>query len=103
MAVKVCFMRAVSVGEGKGLGYGSCRASETVAVPGTTTGAALAGEYVLVLSTETAAVLMAVGSAPNAAAVAETAATSAAMPLPPLTEKPVVVSAGDKLAFAAFA
>ena len=105
MSVKVCFMRPATVGAVGGLAYGTCRASETVSVPGTTQGSAQAaqGEYVLVLSTESTAILMAVGSTPDASASTETSATTAAMALAPLAEKPVFVKAGDKLSFASFA
>lgn len=100
MSVKVCAMKPANTGQA--LAYGKCRASETLSVPATSTITLATGEYFLVLSTETSPVLMAVGSTPNASASSSTSATTAAMPLAPGVEKPVVGATGDKLAFAAF-
>lgn len=103
MAVKVSFIRPKGIGAIEAPAIGSCRVCETIAVPGTTTAAALDGEIAVIVSTEATAVIAAHGSAPDAAATASTVATSAGYGIPPGQTVPVVLSAGDKISIKAFA
>jgi len=102
MPVKVSFMQPGFVGSVSMLGFGRCRISETITVPGTTVAAALAGEIVLVCSTEAVAVVAAHGITPDAAATAQTALTTAGYALEPLATMPIPMFVGDRVNFKAF-
>jgi hypothetical protein len=79
MTVVVSFIRATGAGV---IGVGGVRAQERVTVPGTTVTTALNGEVVIIGNGETSMVAAAWGSTPDAAATAETTATSASVAVP---------------------
>lgn len=81
MAATVCFLTAVSAGGGASAA-GAIRKKEVLTVPDTTTITANAGEYAIVLNTESTAVLVAYGSTPDAQAVTSTSATTAGIGVP---------------------
>lgn len=101
MAVLVAFMRPAGIATLANLAVGEVRAYESVALSGDMSTVALDGEWAMVVSTETATVKGAVGSAPDPAATAATTVTSAAYPVPAGIPVPVALKAGDKLKFAA--
>lgn len=101
MAIKVAYMPQRWLPNGV-ITHGQCRASETVTVPGTTTGAALENEVIIILSTEAAAVVFATGSTPDAAASLQTTLTTAGMGLEPLFSLLLYPNRGDKINIKAF-
>lgn len=103
MPVKVSFMRPGTMGSVDAVTMGACRVCETLTLPGTTNAAALPGEIVVMVSTETGACIAAHGTTPSAVATAATAATSAGYGLPTGIAVAVAVQAGDKINVAAFA
>lgn len=103
MTVKVSFMRPGPLGSINVIGIGSCRICETVTVPGSTTASAQEGEIAILVSTESAAVIAANGTTPDAAAVAATAATSAGYGIPAGLVVAIAVATGDKINIKAFA
>lgn len=103
MPVKVSFMRPGTLGAVDAIGVGACRVCETLTLPGTTTAAALPGEIVLMVSTETGACIAAHGSTPSAVATTATAATSAGYGIPTGVAIAVAVQGGDKINVQAFA
>lgn len=102
MAVKVSFVRPAGIGSVDAPGIGACRVCETLTVPGATTAAAQDGEIAVIVSTESSAVVVAHGSTPDAAATAQTSATSAGYAVPPSQIVPIVLRAGDKISIKAF-
>lgn len=88
-------------GSATSVGIGRCRIRETLTLGSgvTTTAAAQAGEIAIVHSTETAAVLGAKGTAPDAAAAVVAAGTDAGFPVGPGQITPVEMGAGEKLNF----
>ena len=102
MAVKVSFMKPRWAGAVGVMSYGQCRVAETVTVPGVTTAVTQDGEIMLVTSTEAAAVVIATGTTPDAAATAQTALTTAGMALEPLSTQVVYPNTGDKISIKAF-
>lgn len=73
-------------------------ARESITIPGTTTRKVQSGETVIVHNAAAAAVAVAWGSSPDAAATAETSATTAGIPVPPnLDSAPLVPPAGVTL------
>jgi len=102
MPVKVSFMRPAYVGDKANLALGSCRICETLTVPASTTASAQEGEFVLISSTEAATVVCAHGTTPDAAATAETAATSAGYAIPPSLIFAIQPKVGDKINVKAF-
>lgn len=103
MAIKVTMMKPAGLGSVAVLGAGFARVCETIAVGGTTTIAAQDGEFALVASTETIAVIAAQGSTPVATAIAATATTYAGQTIQPNETVPFAMRVGDKIAVAAFA
>lgn len=81
MSAVVCFVKAVSAGAGAAAA-GSIRKKEVLTVPSTSTITANAGEFAIVLNTETTGILVAYGSTPDAQAVTETTLTTAGMGVP---------------------
>jgi hypothetical protein len=81
MAVAVSFLRPVTAGGGA-TAAGRVRKKESIAIAGTTTITAQAGEMALILNTESTAILVAWGSTPDAQAATETSATSAGVGIP---------------------
>lgn len=74
------------------------RAMETVAVAGTTTGTARAGELIIVGNAESSMIRVAYGTTPDADATAETGATSAGFPVGAGDiSAPFIANAGDKV------
>ncbi len=102
MPVKVSFMTPAYVGDKANLAIGACRICETLTVPATTTASAREGEFILVSSTETATVVCAHGTTPDAAATAQTVATTAGYPIPPNDLTPIQANVGDKINVKAF-
>lgn len=102
MPLKVSFMTPAYAGAIENLALGFCRACETLTVGVVSTLTARDGEIMMLLSTETAAIVVAVGSVPNGAAQVATAATSAGVPLAPNTLVPMQCRVGDKIEFEAF-
>ena len=80
MTVTVSFLNA-GPGAGGVSGISRVRVKEVVTVPGTTTATAQAGEIIVVGNGEASMVAVAIGTTPDAAAVAETAATTAGYPV----------------------
>ena len=76
MSAVVCFLRPGSAGGG-GTAAWKIRKKEVLTVPNTSTITADAGEFAIVLNTETTGILIAFGSTPDAVATTETTATSA--------------------------
>lgn len=98
MTVTVSFVTPALNGVGPGIGIGRVRVKEVVTVPGTTTAVALAGEFVIVGNGETTMSAVAVGTTPDAAATAETAATTAGYPVGAgQVSDPFILKAGDKV------
>lgn len=81
MSAVVCFVKAVSGGAGSSAA-GVIRKKEVLTVPSTSTITAEAGEFAIVLNTETTAILVAYGSTPDAQAATATAATTAGLGVP---------------------
>lgn len=96
MTVRISFVRAEHIG-GSELLIGAARAMEAVAVPGTTTTVARADEVAYVVNDGTDSVLVAVGTTPDAAATAETTATSAGMAIPKRQALFLALREGQKL------
>lgn len=103
MPVKVSFMQPGTLGSVDAVAVGACRICETLTLPGSTTAAALPGEIVILVSTETGACIAAHGTTPSAVATAATAATSAGYGVPTGVAFAVAVRAGDRINVAAFA
>lgn len=80
MTVVVSFITGGQISAGAS-GVRTIRAQERLTVPGTTVTAALVGETVLVGNGETGMVAVAFGTAPDAAATASSATTSAGVPV----------------------
>lgn len=81
MSAVVCFVRAVSAGAGAAAA-GRIRKKEVLSVPSTSTITAEAGEFAIVLNTETSGILVAFGATPDGQATTETASTSAGLGIP---------------------
>jgi stage V sporulation protein SpoVS len=81
MSAVVCFVKAVSGGGGSAAA-GVVRKKEVLTVPSTSTITAQAGEFAIVLNTETTAILVAYGSTPDAQAATATTATTAGLGIP---------------------
>ncbi len=98
MAVHVIFMSPRGIGSEDAPGIGVIRAREEVAAGGVSEGAAQLGEVVMVVNDTASTVLVAYGSTPDAAAVAQTNATSAGFPvIGGRYSPPFVVPAGAKV------
>jgi len=97
MTVSVSFMKPDGIGSINAPGLGRCRTRETITVPGTTTASLEAGEIALLCSGESAVVLAAAGTTPDAQATTATAATQAGVPVPPNVFVPVVGKVGEKI------
>ena len=96
-------MKPGALGSINAVGVGSCRASETISVPGTTTISADKDEIAVLVSTESNAVIAAFGQTPDASANAETEETSAGFAVAPLMMTAIAVAPGDKIDIKAFA
>jgi len=89
MSAVVCFVKAVSAGAGAAAA-GRIRKKEVLTVPSSSTITAEAGEFALVLNTETSGILVAFGATPDAQATSETSATSAGLGIPAGLESPLL-------------
>lgn len=98
MSAVVCFVRAVSGGGGS-TAAGAIRKKEVLTVPSTSSITAEAGEFAIVLNTETTGILVAYGSTPDAQAVTSTAATTAGLGIPAGLDSALLgpLAAGDKI------
>jgi hypothetical protein len=97
MAAVVSFMNAGSAGAGAGA-VSRVRKMEILTIPSTSTITGQSGEIAIILNTETAGILVAVGSTPDAAAVTDTSATTAGQGVPAgLTSPPIILQFGDKV------
>lgn len=98
MSAVVCFVKPVSGGAGSAAA-GRIRKKEVLTVPSTSTITAEAGEFAIVLNTETTAILIAFGSTPDAQATAESAVTSAGLGVPSGLDSALIgpMAAGDKV------
>ncbi|TQN59597.1 hypothetical protein FLX27_22045 [Agrobacterium tumefaciens] len=98
MSVVVSFFKPGGIGGvGAAPGIGYCRATEVLAVPGTTTTASQAGEMILIVSSESNVVRVAHGNTPDAAAAAATSDTTAGYPVAPGIMVPVAPGIGHKI------
>ncbi|WP_316176162.1 hypothetical protein [Bradyrhizobium sp. SZCCHNRI1073] len=98
MAAVVCFLRP-GTASGGGTAANNVRKKEVLTVPSTSTITAEAGEYAIVLNTETSAILVAWGSTPDAQAITQTSATMAGLGVPSGLESPLLgpLATGDKV------
>lgn len=98
MSAVVCFLRPGSAGGG-GTAAWKIRKKEVISVPASSTITAEAGEFAIVLNTETTAILIAYGSTPDAVATTETSATSAGLGVPSGLESALIgpLALGDKV------
>ena len=103
MSVKVSFTTLARIGGAANMAYGVCRRSETLELLGTTTQGAKHDEYVVITSTETSVVCVAVGSAPDATATDATTTTSASIAIAPNDSMLIATKFGDKVNVQAFA
>lgn len=95
MTVVVSFVKPQGAGV---IGMGKVRVRENITIPGTTTATAQEGEIVIVGNAETTMVAVAWGTTPDAAALAETAATSAGVCVGAgAVSYPVQPKIGDKI------
>lgn len=77
MTVVVSFVRPYAVGSVNAPGVGEVRIRENITIPGTTTATLQDGEFAIVMNGEADPVAAALGTTPDAAATASTAATQA--------------------------
>lgn len=98
MSAVVCFVTPRTAGGG-GTAAWRIRKKEVLTVPSTSTITADAGEYAIVLNTETSAILIAYGSTPDAQATAESSVTSAGLGVPSGLESALLgpLALGDKV------
>jgi hypothetical protein len=98
MSAVVSFVKVVSAGGGSSAA-GGVRKKEVLSVASTSTITAQAGEYAIVLNTETTGILVAYGSTPDAQAVTATSATTAGLGIPAGLESPLLgpLATGDTI------
>lgn len=95
MTVVVSFLRAKGAGV---IGMGSVRVRENITIPGTTTNTALEDEIAIIGNAETSMVAVAWGTAPDAAALAGTSATTAGVAIGAgAVSYPISLKSGDKI------
>lgn len=98
MTVVVSFITPKGIGSVDAPGVGRVRIRENLAVGGTTVASALQGEVVIIGNGETSMIAAAFGTTPDAAATAETVATSAGVPIASASiGVPLMPAAGDKV------
>lgn len=104
MAAHVMFMSPRGIGTPHAPGIGNIRLREAVIVPGVTNAVANPGEMVMVVNDDAATILAAYGSAPDAALLVETNASSAGIPVPTKSfSPPMMVRPGEKVSVKALA
>ena len=97
MAAVVSFMKAKTGSAGVSAVW-TVRKMEVLTVPSTSTITADDGEIAIILNTETAGILAASGSTPDAQATTETSATTAGHGIPSgLTSPAILMNQGDKI------
>lgn len=98
MSAVVCFVKPGTGGAGAAAAS-RIRKKEVLTVPSTSTITAEAGEFAIVLNTETSGILVAFGSTPDAQAATETSATSAGLGIPAGMESALLgpLALGDKV------
>ena len=104
MSAVVCFVTPGTAGGG-GTAAWRIRKKEVLTVPSTSTITAQAGEFAIVLNTETSGILVAYGSTPDAVATTETSATSAGLGVPAGLDSALLgpLAEGDKISAKAIA
>lgn len=101
MAVQVLFFSPKGIGSINAPGVGQVRLREALSLGDVTTGAAEHGEAVVVFNGEASPVLVAHGSAPNAAVTEATPATTAGYAVPAgQCSPPFMVATGAKVSVA---
>ena len=102
-AALVSFMIFRGVGSAYAPGPGNARVRENFAtLPAVTTNAAVDGEIALVANNSTAAAIAcAIGTTPDATALAATASTSAGFPIAPGEVAKISMRTGEKISLAA--
>ena len=103
MAVIVSFATPKGIGSIHSPHIGAVRAREDITVPGSTTAAAQNGEIAVIANGEASIVAAAFGTTPDAAATAETTATSAGFGIPAGAVVMVPLKTGDKINIKALA
>jgi hypothetical protein len=98
MSAIVSFLTVGSAGGGASAAV-AIRKKEVLTVPSTSTITANAGEFAIVLNTETSGILAAYGSTPDAVAVTSTSATTAGLGIPAGLQSALLgpLAAGDKI------
>lgn len=104
MSAVVCFLRVSSAGGGAAAAW-HIRKKEVLTVPSTSSITADAGEFAIILNTESTAILVAYGSTPDGVATSETSATSAGLGVPAGLESALLgpLALGDKVSAKAVA
>lgn len=77
MTVVVSFVKPFGIGSVFAPGVGQVRIREDITIPGTTTATLEDGEFAIVMNGEVDPIAAALGTTPDAAATAQTAATNA--------------------------
>lgn len=103
MALIVIFQQPAAVGHVSANAIGNARIRESIALNGTTTASAEAGEVAIIMNTESTTIYVAHGTTPDAAASESTLDTTAGYPVPPDMETMVKVKEGDKFSAKAIA
>ncbi len=98
MTIVVSFVKPVVTGVSPGIGIGEIRKREDIALNGTTTTTAEAGEFILVGNAEGSMVVIAFGSIPDADQATADDDSSAGLSVPAgQNSEPLVAKAGDKV------
>lgn len=98
MAALVSFVQSAGIGAVHARGVRRVRVTESLALNATTTASALDGEIGVVANNEASMIRVAWGTAPDAAAAAETASTSAGVGVPAGgVSDPIVLAPGEKI------
>lgn len=97
MTIVVSIMRPKAIGPDGFPVVGYARIREDLTAGSTTTGTLNNGEVFYLVSTETAAIAVATGTAPDAATTTGTAASTAGIPVAPNIPVTIAAPAGSKL------
>lgn len=97
MTVFVSFVKPVGMGSIHAPGIGTIRVRESLTIPNSTTAAFADGETAIVVNGESGYIAVAFGTAPDASAAAETAATTAGVVIPAGGSFPIVGPVGAKI------
>ncbi len=98
MSAVVSFVKAVTAGGGA-TAAGAIRKKEVLSVPSSSTITAEAGEFAILLNTETTGIQVAYGSTPDAQAATSSSVTTAGLGVPAGLQSPLLgpLAAGDKI------